>query len=89
MWRSATTARAPNPLWAHIFRPSPSQGRRLKALAPGTYDVIVKANTAKVGSLKDLRAAIKDQASILLTIRRGASDRGDSGARSFAAAPVR
>jgi len=36
-------------------------------------DVIVKANTAKVGSLKDLKAALKDQTSILLTIRRGAS----------------
>ena len=40
-------------------------------LRPG--DVIVKANTAKVGSLKDLKAAIKDQSSILLTIRRGSS----------------
>ena len=36
-------------------------------------DVIIKANTSRVGSLKDLRAAIKDQASILLTIRRGAN----------------
>ena len=36
-------------------------------------DVIVKANTARIGSLKDLKAALKDQASVLLTVRRGAN----------------
>ncbi len=36
-------------------------------------DVIVKANTARVGSLKELKAALKDQASVLLTLRRGAN----------------
>ncbi len=36
-------------------------------------DVIVKANTNRVTSLKDLKAALKDQASVLLTIKRGAN----------------
>lgn len=36
-------------------------------------DVIVKANTARIGSLKELKTALKDQSSVLLTLRRGAN----------------
>ncbi len=36
-------------------------------------DVIVKLNTTRIGSLKDLKVAIKDQTAVLLTLRRGAT----------------
>ena len=58
---------------AGVLVTSVEPGSNAAQLGLRANDVIVKANTAKVGSLKDLRAAIKDQASILLTIRRGAS----------------
>ena len=40
--------------------------------------MIVKVNTTKIGSLKELKAALKDQASVLLTIRRGTTTVSDT-----------